>query len=95
MLLLPLVENSFKHGISGDAVDGFIRIHLRQEKNRVQFTIENNKGIPSGLTEHREGGVGLKNIRNRLHLIYPDNHTFEVTEKDLTFMVELTIISNV
>ena len=91
MLLLPLLENSFKHGIKGDTGDTFIRIKLNQQKNRVHFTIENNKGVSSEPTDKQTGGVGLENIRNRLQLIYPDNHTFDVADKDVTFKVELTI----
>jgi two-component sensor histidine kinase len=95
MLFLPLLENSFKHGIKGDTGDTFIRIMLSQQKNRVNFTIENNKGVSSEPTDKQTGGVGLENIRNRLHLIYPDNHTFDVTETDSTFKVELTINNSV
>ena len=95
MLFLPLLENSFKHGIKGDTGDTFIRIMLSQQKSRVNFTIENNKGVSSEPTDKQTGGVGLENIRNRLHLIYPDNHTFDVTETDSTFKVELTINNSV
>jgi sensor histidine kinase YesM len=90
MLLLPLVENSFKHGIKGDTGDTFIRIKLSQQMNRVHFTIENNKGI-SAEPREKAGGVGLENIRSRLKLIYPDNYTFDVNDNGLTFKVELTI----
>jgi sensor histidine kinase YesM len=91
MLLLPLLENSFKHGIKGDTGDTFIHIKLSQQMNRVYFTIENNKGISIEQPGRKTGGVGLENIRNRLQLIYPDNHTFDVADKDVTFKVELTI----
>lgn len=91
MLVLPLLENGFKHGIKGDTGDTFIRLKLSQQMNRVHFTIENNKGISFEPTNNHTGGVGLENIRNRLQLIYPDNHTFEVTENESTFKVELTI----
>jgi sensor histidine kinase YesM len=91
MLLLPLLENSFKHGIMGDTGETFIRLKLTQQLHRINFTIENNKGISSEMPEKKSGGVGLENIRNRLKLIYPDNYTFDVKDNDLTFKVELTI----
>jgi len=91
MLLLPLLENSYKHGIMGDTAETFIRLKLTQQLNRVNFTIENNRGISSEMPEKNSGGVGLENIRNRLELIYPDNYTFDLKDNDLTFKVELTI----
>ena len=95
MLLLPLLENSFKHGIKGDTGETFIHLKLRQQMNQVYFTIENNKGISVELPEKKAGGVGLENIRNRLQLIYPDNHTFDVKDNGLTFGVELKINTSV
>jgi two-component sensor histidine kinase len=95
MLLLPLLENSFKHGVMGDTGDTFIRLKLSQQMNRVYFTIENNKGILAEQPVQKVGGVGLENIRNRLQLIYPNNHTFDVTDTDLNFKVELTINTTV
>jgi sensor histidine kinase YesM len=91
MLLLPLVENSFKHGIKGGTGDTFIRLRLSQHKNLIYFTIENNKGISAEERGQKSGGVGLENIRSRLQLIYPDNHTFDVKDDGLTFRVELKI----
>jgi sensor histidine kinase YesM len=91
MLLLPLVENSFKHGIKGFTENMFIRMNLSQIKNRIIFTIENNKGIEAEHPVQKSGGVGLTNIRNRLQLIYPENHTFEVAENKDTFKVEMKI----
>jgi two-component sensor histidine kinase len=91
MLLLPLLENSFKHGVMGDTGDTFIRLKLSQQMNRINFTIVNNKGTSDEQSEQKAGGVGLENIRNRLKLMYPENHTFDVTDNDLTFKVELTI----
>jgi two-component sensor histidine kinase len=95
MLLLPLVENSFKHGIKGDTGETFIHLNLSQKMDWINFTIENNKGISVELPEKKAGGVGLENIRNRLQLIYPDNHTFDVRDNGLTFRVELKINTSV
>jgi len=71
MLLLPLVENAFKHGVH--ATDkSEIHIKLRQKENNLEFEVENTffeKTNPSD-----QGGIGLTNTKRRLHLIYPHKH---------------------
>lgn len=91
MLLLPLVENSYKHGVKGDVEDTFIRMKLIQQGNEVEFSIENNKGLSGELDGKQSGGVGLKNIRSRLELLYPNNFIFEVEDKENVFSVKLKI----
>ena len=72
MLLLPLVENAFKHGIH--ATDkSEIHIKLRQDGSNLQFEVENTYFEKTSTTD--EGGIGLTNTKRRLHLIYPHKHT--------------------
>jgi len=89
MLFLPLVENSFKHGIKGDVGKTFIHIDLSQSNSNIEFVIKNNKGQPGEPAENR--GVGLNNIRSRLELIYKKNFTFEVEDEERAFTVRLKI----
>ncbi|HEY0653200.1 MAG TPA: histidine kinase [Chryseosolibacter sp.] len=89
MLLLPLVENSFKHGLMGDSTEGFIRIHLFSDENQINFSVVNNKGI-APVTESG-GGIGLKNIEERLRLIYPNRYSLSVEETDKLFTVKLNL----
>ncbi len=91
MLLLPLVENGFKHGIKGDIRKTFLKILLKIEENDLFFTIANNKGTASEEGERPGSGVGLENIRNRLQLIYPDTHELDIEETDDLFQVSLTL----
>ncbi|MCD4731936.1 MAG: histidine kinase [Bacteroidales bacterium] len=91
MLFLPLVENSYKHGIKGEVGKTFIKMKLMQKGNEVEFLIENNKGISGEPVENQSGGVGLNNIRSRLELIYPKNHTFEMEDGENLFSVKLKI----
>jgi two-component system LytT family sensor kinase len=71
MLLLPLVENAFKHGVH--ATDkSEIHIKLRQKENNLEFEVENTFFEKTSTTDH--GGIGLTNTKRRLHLIYPNNH---------------------
>ena len=90
MLLLPLVENSFKHGVKGDIGETFIEMKLLTTASSMHFRITNNKATaPSA--EQPWGGIGLKNIRERLKIVYPGSHTFTVHETDSIFSVDLVI----
>lgn len=93
MLLLPLVENSFKHGIKGDLKGTYVRIGLSSDSKGIRFEIENNRGELIENIESERKGVGLKNIKHRLNLIYPDNHIFDIISTDETFRV-LLILQN-
>ena len=71
MLLLPLVENAFKHGIH--ATDkSEIHISLTQNGSLLEFEVENTYFEKSSVTD--EGGIGLTNTKRRLHLMYPHKH---------------------
>ncbi|MDW7695992.1 histidine kinase [Flammeovirgaceae bacterium SG7u.111] len=91
MLFLPLVENSFKHGIKGDLEDTFVKISLRSSSTETYFEIENNKGKVDKIDAEDEGGIGVANIKKRLDLIYPHQHSFEIVENNSTFKVNLMI----
>jgi sensor histidine kinase YesM len=91
MLCLPLVENSFKHGLKGDVKDTFVKIKMAVVKGLFRFEIENNKGFVDSIGSKGSGGVGLKNINNRLELLYPGRHRFRVIETEVSFRVEMEI----
>ena len=91
MLCLPLVENSFKHGLKGDIKDTFVNMRLVSKAGTFSFDVENNKGEAGTIGGKGSGGVGLNNIRNRLELIYPDRHKFRIVETGFTFRVEMEI----
>lgn len=86
MLFLPLVENAFKHGVHNETENAFVEISLREEQGVIKFDISNNK---SDMTT--TPGIGLKNLRDRLQLIYPGRHSFVVNETDNRFNVNLHI----
>ncbi|MCB2219950.1 MAG: sensor histidine kinase [Bacteroidetes bacterium] len=91
MLCLPLVENSFKHGLKGDVKDTFVKINLITSDDQFRIIVENNKGTVDRVGGNGSGGVGLKNIRNRLELIYPGKHSLLIIESGVTFRVEMEI----
>ncbi len=89
LLLFPLVENAFKHGSSG------IRLSLKIEEKEIIFRSQNpfSTKQKDKYLQSESSGIGLKNIRERLNIMYPGNHTFEISDKDNIFTVELKIKS--
>lgn len=89
MLLLPLVENAFKHGVH--ATDkSTIHIKLRQKETNLEFEVVNTFFKKTATTE--QGGIGLTNTKRRLHLIYPHKHIMTAgIDQDGNYKVNLQI----
>jgi sensor histidine kinase YesM len=75
MLLLPFVENAFKHGISA-MQEGSISIAIRQEGPELDIRIRNSNH-PAAYADPERSGIGLSNTRRRMALLYPDRHELE------------------
>jgi sensor histidine kinase YesM len=90
MLLIPFVENAFKHGavmIEQPVID----IHLETKGNHLLFTVR-NKFRPEGEEVKDEAsGIGLVNVERRLRLLYPGKHSLQVRKEDPWFDVQLQI----
>ncbi|MFO7844658.1 MAG: histidine kinase [Bacteroidales bacterium] len=91
MLILPLVENSFKHGVKGDVSNTFVNIKLKTTDKIAHFEIENNKGSSDSPDQNKDGGIGLTNIKKRLSLLYPEKHELLINENEQKFMVSLRV----
>ncbi|MGB5981975.1 MAG: histidine kinase [Nonlabens sp.] len=91
MLLLPLLENSFKHGLSLDKEPSKIFIKLKQKDNLFSFSIENNLIPTKTILTDSEGGVGLQSLKKSLELLYPHNHEFHISKDDHKFKVTLNL----
>ena len=89
LLLLPLAENCFKHGIGKSA--GTIRIQISFDEKKLVFKTENRVTPREKTNEQENGGIGITNVEKRLILIYPDRHTLEYNERDGIFRLEMTI----
>ncbi len=89
LLLIVFVENAFKHGVSYNR-PSFIRMKIGYADDRVAATIVNSRHTPRE-GRHKEG-IGLKNVRKRLELIYGDKgYSLNIREEDETYTVELEI----
>ena len=89
MLLIPFVENSFKHGA---IIDGCLAIMIAVKRNSeiLFFEVEN-----SVLEKTNDStGIGLENIKKRLEMLYPNAYTLEINRTDKLFKVQLAININ-
>ena len=90
MLLIPFVENAFKHGV-GFIENPTIEIELKDSSKELKFHVANKKGASVNEPKDESSGIGLANVKRRLELLYPNNHSLVVKESDLDFEITLTI----
>jgi len=76
LLFIIMVENAFKHGVEKLRKDAFVHIRLKVTMKTVDFEIENNFDVEEKVG-HR--GIGLKNLKKRLELVYLDRHELEIS----------------
>jgi two-component system, LytTR family, sensor kinase len=89
MLLIPFVENAFKHGI-GLAKDPFIHINLQVKDQSLHFRVTNNydKG---NTAKDKNSGIGLTNVRNRLQLLYGEKHNLSIHDNGELYVAVLKL----
>jgi two-component system LytT family sensor kinase len=89
MLLIPFVENAFKHGVS-DVANPYIDIKLFTEDTTLTFNIENSYK-PGDLNKDESHGIGLNNVKRRLQLLYPKTHSLLIDDSNNIYKVTLQI----
>lgn len=90
MLLIPFVENAFKHGISLKQ-PSFVRMVIAVRAGSLYFSVENSIHPTTRAEEEPAAGVGLQNVKRRLDLLYPDSHELAVRMTDTSYVVELRV----
>ena len=90
LLLVPFVENAFKHGVRYGR-QSFIRLEARVENRKLYFTASNTVHEDQARPHEEGGGIGLENARRRLKLLYPEQHQLEIKRQDDTFLVNLQL----
>ena len=93
IVLIPLVENAFKHVSNHRDKPNWIDIRLQLEPGNLSCRIANSKMPGEEQTEPKPpgGGIGLDNVRRRLALIYPGQHQLDLRETNDSFSVSLTL----
>ncbi len=91
MLLIPFVENAFKHGISLQE-KSWIKISVYELERKLYFDVHNSIHRKADSDpERRHSGIGLENVKQRLAMLYPETHELVVRETTQEFFVHLTI----
>jgi len=92
MLLIPLVENAFKHGIGPEDAGSKISVRLHIEGQSIQFSVVNTIVPDQGHDpEKMHSGIGLPNVSQRLKIYYKGRHQFEYGAKGHTFTARMVI----
>ncbi len=89
LLFTPFLENAFKYVSNDDdgtknKIDITFEIKDDQLKFKIENTVDENNNLP-------QGGIGIANVRKRLELLYPENHSLEIMEPENRFIVEINI----
>lgn len=89
LLLLPFVENSFKHGANSTTGDANISVSLSLKNNVLDFKVQNT--VEPGDRPAGSEGIGLKNVQRQLDLIYPDRYELDLGQENGTYTARLRV----
>lgn len=87
-MLIPFIENAFKHVSTVTNGENRISICLKRKDNDLIATIENTT---EKILKHEVGGIGLKNVKRRLELLYPESHQLSLLEDEEKYCVNLSL----
>ena len=91
LILLPFVENCFKHGASEALQQSWVKLTVDILPTVTIIKVENNKASDNG--HGKKEGIGIQNVKRRLDLLYPGQHELKIMNGEETFLVILTIQS--
>lgn len=91
LLLIPLIENAFKHVSKGVKDKGYINILLEQKGNKVYLEVENSKLNTHIKKNNENSGLGLENLKNRLNILYAGKYDLQIQETDNFYNSKLLI----
>lgn len=88
-LLIPFVENAFKHGAYSTIKESFVEINAAMVQNSLVFEVRNSYQTPK---QKKEGGTGIANVKRRLELEMPNAHKLWMSKDESQFYVKLELI---
>lgn len=89
LLFIILLENAFKHGVENLRENASVNINMITFKNEIQFTVENN--FDSSENVEDKSGIGLKNLKRRLELVYPNKYKLSFSITKNVYKAQLTL----
>jgi LytS/YehU family sensor histidine kinase len=90
LLLLPFIENSFKHGASCMPEHPWIHLQISISGNQFSMKLVNGKNSISGSPDIHQG-LGIDNAKKRLELLYPGKHQLQIFNEEAMFIVKLKL----
>lgn len=90
LLLLPFVENCFKHGTSNVLENPWINLTIELKDTTLVMKLMNGK-VPTKEIEQKRSGIGINNVRKRLDLLYKGKYDLQIREEDVVFVVDLRV----
>ena len=91
LLMLPLVENAFKHGTAATIDNPWINIQLHIQDNNLTLNISNSKPEMKNPSNNSAGRIGIENVQKRLSLLYPGKHSLYFFDEQDCFITVLNI----
>ena len=90
LLMLPFLENAFKHGVSEQLEKPWLSVDISVKSDSLRCKIANSKN--EFITHHTNGnGIGIANVKKRLALMYPNNHELKMHDEGIFFVVSLLV----
>jgi len=89
LLLIPFVENAFKHISHKPGRQNFVRLDITRSNGHFNFVVENSKEVER--TTESQGGIGLNNVKRRLELLYPEKHELNIDDDETIYKVDLKL----
>jgi hypothetical protein len=90
LLMIPFVENCFKHGASIMRGHQWIRLNIYIKDDQLDFNLSNSKP-PQTIDTNNKNGIGLANVQKRLQLLYPGTHFLKIESTSDTYVVHLQV----
>lgn len=91
LIILPFVENCFKHGASEDLQQSWVKITIDSHADHIVIKVENSKASDNGKQPIRDEGIGIQNVKRRLDLLYPGKYELKIMNGEETFLIILSI----
>lgn len=89
LILITFLENAFKHGVSANSADAWVKMSISVVGSKLQYTVENSK--PASAIGVVKNGIGLQNVYRRLELMYPGKHELLIEELANQYRVSLIL----
>jgi sensor histidine kinase YesM len=94
LLLIPFLENAFKHGVSNSNPNSWVKAKLKTQGHHLHFEVTNSRLVQQGTAGASNSGIGLENVKKRLDLKYPGLYDLKIGSSDNQFSANLDIQLN-